>query len=680
MNFDLLRLDNDRLGLARVPVNLGVIHQRQGNYEEAVENFQLALTRAEAIGATEIIIAAQQGLGAVYQGRGEYGPALKWLNEASLTAQRMGDKPRLAELLWLKAEALYLSGDLPQAIASATRAADLAGQLRLPVISYLALTTKGKCYLAQKNDGLAFQALSQAIAQVEAMRTQVAGGEQERQLFFENKVAPYELMVELLISQNKSTDVLLYAERAKGRVLLDVLSNGRVNVTKAMTTREKEEERRLSRTIIGLNHQIRSESLKPAPDTALLNNLNARLNSVRIEYEMFQNVLYSSHPELSVRRGQTPALNVNGIISFVRDQGTAFLQYVITKERVLLFVFTRNRDNSPELRVYPINVTERDLARRTNKFHQLMAGRNPVFADLSRELYDLLVKPAEQQLQGKTTLCIIPDGSLWEIPFQALQPKIDRYLLEDYAFYYAASFSVLKEMTKPKSKNAKSASPSLIAFGNPAVGKETIARLQEVERGGAFEPLPEAEAEVMALGRIFGPGQSRVFTGANADEKSFKLLAPTYQTIHLATHGVLDNLHPLYSYLLLSRADGDANEDGFLEAREIMNMDLDADLAVLSACETARGRLGAGEGVIGISWAFFVAGCRTTVVSQWKVSSASTSRLMVNLYKHLRSDGSQVAATNATALRMAALELMKERRYRHPFYWAGFVMIGSNEK
>lgn len=112
-----------------------------------------------------------------------------------------------------------------------------------------------------------------------------------------------------------------------------------------------------------------------------------------------------------------------------------------------------------------------------------------------------------------------------------------------------------------------------------------------------------------------------------------------------------------------------------------MNMNIHADLAVLSACETARGKIGAGEGVIGMAWAFFVAGCRTTVVSQWKVNSASTAQMMVNFYKHLKPStrqSTQDGGTKAKALRLAALELMKDVRYRHPFYWAGFVMVGSN--
>ena len=135
----------------------------------------------------------------------------------------------------------------------------------------------------------------------------------------------------------------------------------------------------------------------------------------------------------------------------------------------------------------------------------------------------------------------------------------------------------------------------------------------------------------------------------------------------------------MYSHVVLSQAAGDSKEDGLLEAWEIMNLDLKADLVVLSACDTARGRIGAGEGVIGLTWAFFVAGSPTTVVSQWSVESASTTELMLNFHRNLKAPGggSQYAMTKAEALRQAQLKLLRTKRYQHPFFWAGFVVVGD---
>jgi CHAT domain-containing protein len=217
---------------------------------------------------------------------------------------------------------------------------------------------------------------------------------------------------------------------------------------------------------------------------------------------------------------------------------------------------------------------------------------------------------------------------------------------------------------------------ALLAIGNPLLGKETIEMAARAMRDENLDPLPEAEQEVKALGQLYGPARSKVYVGADAREDRLKAEASQARVLHFATHGILDNASPMYSHLALAR--GDTNEDGLLEAWEIMQMDLKADLVVLSACETARGRFGAGEGMIGLSWALFIAGAPAAVVSQWKVESASTRDLMVEFHRQLTSPvAAKSKATKAEALRQAALKLMKNPETSHPFYWAGFVLVGD---
>jgi CHAT domain-containing protein len=192
---------------------------------------------------------------------------------------------------------------------------------------------------------------------------------------------------------------------------------------------------------------------------------------------------------------------------------------------------------------------------------------------------------------------------------------------------------------------------------------------------GSFDSLPQAETEVKAIGEIYGAEASTILIGHAAREETFKARASKYPVLHFAAHGVLDDVNPLYSRLLLA-TDSDS-EDGFLEAREIMKLDLHADLAVLSACQTARGQVGAGEGLIGMSWALFIAGTSTTVASQWKVDSTSTARLMIDFHRNLQSDSGSSQARPAEALRRAAIKLMADPKYRHPFYWSAFVVVGN---
>src|SRR5262249_29122956 len=159
------------------------------------------------------------------------------------------------------------------------------------------------------------------------------------------------------------------------------------------------------------------------------------------------------------------------------------------------------------------------------------------------------------------------------------------------------SLTVLSEMTKRRAKQTHPPSPSLLAIGNPSVTSQNLTPRN-------LGQLPEAEQEVRALGQLYGAG-SRVYTGARAREDRAKAEARSATVLHFATHAVLNNASPMYSHLVLAPGDDD---DGLLEAWELMRMDLNADLAVLSACETARGRVAAGEGMIGLTWALFVAG------------------------------------------------------------------------
>ena len=222
-------------------------------------------------------------------------------------------------------------------------------------------------------------------------------------------------------------------------------------------------------------------------------------------------------------------------------------------------------------------------------------------------------------------------------------------------------------------RTATHAPPALLAFGNPVTPQQTATSSLATLRTGNLDPLPEAGEEVKALARLYGATRSRVYLGADAREDRVKTEAGRAGILHFTTHGTLNNAAPMYSYLTL--AEGGPNDDGLLEAWELMQLNLKAELAVLSACETARGRIGAGEGVIGFSWAMFIAGVPSTVVSQWKVESASTRDLMVNFHRSLIA--TKTNPTKSEALRQAALKLMRKAETSHPFYWAGFVLVGD---
>ena len=647
---------NKQKEVARVLLNLGVIDQRQSNYDQALTQFRLSLEAAKATNSVDTTIAAGEGIGAALTAKKDFKPALDAFNQSLTMAKDTNDKTRQTEILWRTAETYFDMKEFVDAAALAESAVNLARASHLPKLTYLATTTLGQSYAAQNKVEIAIRTMKQAVEQLEEMRYQVAGTELERQLFLENKVSSYDSLVDILAQQDRPVDALLYAEKAKARVLLDTVSGNSIDFSKNLTPGEREQQLRLNQRISYL-----TDRAKHSAGTAA-DQLYSQLDSARLEYQAFQDSVYVGHPEMKLRSGRSATLDFDRI-NDLNLRNTAYLEYAITKRKVWLFVFAKASNGVSKVTSYPLGIEPDQLRNKVNLFHDRLANRHPDYATLARELYAVLVGPAEKQLQD-ASLCIVPDSFLWNLPFQALMTNGQRFLIEDHALYYAPSLSVLYEMEK-NATSLKRISGSLIALGNPVIGKDE-------QRNEELCPLPEAETEVKSIAASFSPIGRRVLIGREATEKSFRALAPAYSTIHLATHGVIDNRQPLYSHLLLTKTDGDLENDGLLEAREIMNMNLRADLAVLSACETANGTIRPGEGVVGMSWAFFVAGTHSMLVSQWKVNSASTSELMINFYERNKT------TSKATALQQTSLTLMKDRSYRHPFYWAGFVLIGRN--
>jgi CHAT domain-containing protein len=213
-------------------------------------------------------------------------------------------------------------------------------------------------------------------------------------------------------------------------------------------------------------------------------------------------------------------------------------------------------------------------------------------------------------------------------------------------------------------------------MGDPVLATTTTEHAKLTYRDEELMPLPDAAREVKALGPLYGRQQSQVLVGADATEDRFKTHAGEFRILHLATHGFLNDTNPMYSHVLLSP--GSDKEDGLLETWEIMDLDLHAELAVLSACETARGRITSGEGVIGLTWALFVAGVPTTVVSQWNVESTSTAQLMLAFHRarKMNEQGADPLGT-ARALQRAELKLLRNAKFSHPAYWAAFIVVGD---
>jgi CHAT domain-containing protein len=667
----------NRRPIAHTLMSIGIAYRDRRNFGLALEHFQKSLKLSEELGDRLLISYALYQIGFAHQVQRHYDLALEHYRKSLTLKESLNERRGIAETLNDIATVQYEQGNYPSALETAARAVAIAREIGFRETLWEAPTTAGRAHRMLGQLEKSRYAFEEAIAAIEDFRTQVGGGEQQLQQFFENKVSPYHDMVELLTAQNNHRDALVYAERAKSRVLLDVLQASSKSVTKDMTAQEQQQERRLRSELVSVNSEVSRERQRPQLDQTRLVGLNARLEKARFDYEAFQTTLYAAHPQLRVQRGEAKTLTLEDARGLLTDQD-ALLEYVVTDKKTYLFVLTTEAgatSHAPKLKSYTLPITRNDLTEQVTAFRQQLARRDLTFRATANKLHELLIGAVRAELQGKRTIVIVPDGVLWELPFQALTDTNGHYLIQDHAISYAPSLTVLREMTRlRKQRQAGNAEVNFLAIGNPELRNETAERVSLVHRDEKLEPLPEAEKEVTILGQLYGP-RSAIYTGADAREDRFKQEAGRFNVLHLATHGILNDASPMYSQIVLAQSD--TGEDGLLEAWEIMKLHLNADMVVLSACESGLGRVGVGEGMIGLTWALFVAGSPTSVVSQWKVESSSTAQLMVEFHRNLQPKTPKLKLSKAQALQKAALTVLGNKSFRHPFYWAGFILVGD---
>jgi CHAT domain-containing protein/tetratricopeptide (TPR) repeat protein len=667
----------DNYGVMRVLNNLGELHAGAGDLGRALQDFTRAQRLARKAGDKAGEAGHWHNLGWVYESQKRYDLATAAYRKSQALDESLGERNHLSQALSGLARVHLARKQYAQAVEMADQAARVAGETGSQEISWQARTLAGRALHALHRDEAARGAYAEAIATVEQVRSRIAGGEISREAFFENHLEPYQRMVELLADRGEAAAALAQADRAKGRTLVEILRSGRVDLDSQLTPEERAAEARLRERLTALNGEVFVARSRTPADPAALTGLEQRLQQARLDLEAFSTNLYAARPALRTQRADFPVWSLEAARGLLAAGDTALIEYAVQDEKTFLFVVTADGGASPTVRLHRLPIGSRELARQVEAFRRQLGNRDLDFRAPARHLYNLLLGPAAAEIGAKRTLCIVPNGPLWDLPFQALQPSATEALLERHALYYAPSLSFLAELAArraPRPVGADPVPPSLLAVGNPALRAGAVA-LADSRRGlTGLAPLPDAEREVRDLARLYGSGRSAVYTAAQASERMVKTEAGHFRVLHFATHALLDDHNPLYSSLVLSPAGPRDGEDGLLEVWEILGLHLDADLVVLSACQTARGRPRAGEGMIGMSWALAAAGSPATLASQWEVDSASTGQLMVEFHRGWLSGQSK-----AEALRRAALAVRRQPRYRHPFYWAGFVLVGRGD-
>jgi CHAT domain-containing protein len=550
--------------------------------------------------------------------RGQNREALQSFQASYEMFKNLGSLEHEFQSLLYQAMLLNKMGRNNEALKLTEEAAALSRKVRVAEYSWVTRAVAGSIYDEQGNLPEARKAFAEAIDSIEQLRHQLAGSEQDHITYFAQRIDAYHSIVDILLRQNEPQAAFEYAERSKARELMDIM-----------------------------------QAISPT------RNGHQPVNRFQAQEASF----------------------------LLSDDDTAVLEYVVSEDKLYLFSLARTQDGSGvRVNAYVIPVHKKDLETRVKAFRNSIERRSSNFRLLASELYDLLLGKAQSELSGKTRLIIVPDSILWNVPFQALEASTGRYLIEEKSIAYAPSIAALRQThhrrdkTLTESRANASAQPVLLAIGNPSTtsAKTKSGRSDLCGERDDLSLLPEAEVEVLEILKLYGADRtgSQSYTGVAATPELVKSEAGKYRVLHFATHAIMDDANAIDSYIVLAKKRN--NTYTRFSAREIMGLNLRAELVVLSACETAGGQVGEGEGLIGLSWALAVTGVPTIVASQWKVNSCSTTDLMIHFHRLIKDRVLKTEPVRAAdALREASLSLLQQEKYRHPFFWAGFIVVGD---
>jgi CHAT domain-containing protein/tetratricopeptide (TPR) repeat protein len=497
--------------------------------------------------------------------------------------------------------------------------------------------------------------LEEAIELIEWYRSDMAQ-ERQRSLYLSATSSIYVQLIENLAAAGETREALTVAERLKARTLKDRVGR----ITESGMRGDGSVERSSAR-VVELNRRLLAIQHDGGNTVAIRQQLR------RARGELDEAVVQTDRARpATLPAPESGPQNLPGLQAFDVPPRTTVIEYVVGEERTTAFVI--HSDGAfPRVKMRTIAVSEKVLRRRVAQLVRAIELRDGKYRPASRRLYDLLLRPLIGARPAGDALCLIPDGVLWTLPFQALIDAGGRHVVERVPLFYAPSLAMLSA-GPPVTRALRT--PTVLAMGDPEIDADTKNELHAVRRDAALGRLPDAAREVHALRALYGRRAS-VRTGPEATESTLKRDAGQFDVVHLATHGLVDDRWPMYSALLLA---GSENEDGLLEAREILSLPLHAELVVLSACDTARGPILGGEGMVGLSWAVLAAGSPRAIATQWSVGSASAARLMIAFHRRLAKQSS--VQNVSLALRAAQLEILRRPMYAHPYYWAGFILVG----
>lgn len=642
--------------------NLAIAEDAAGN-REAATGLMRSVAESTASRVPAAVGSARYALAELLLRSGRIAEAEAAIERALEVSRASSDVRLIATVLDLHARLHLQAGRTEEALRRAEEAGALLrsrpnafGVVGIDP-TWSVFTTRGRALRRAGRTDEALLSLQSAVERVESRRAAIESDELSLASYMYDRAAPYRELASLLVEQRRLHEALIIAERLRAGALSRSVARGRVERLPPMSAQEKERYDALNAAVADLNLKLLAQ-----PDDSLRRALHER----RLELRAFLFALYSRRPDLRARTAEDPQIVLEDAHRLLPDAREALLTFMVNDDETLAFFVERSGEGlGVDVRRVPVR--REALERQVGELVSSIGRRSLDYRPGARALYDLLLAELEPRMRSKKLVTIVPDGALWRLPFQALLLRDGEPLLARLAIAYAPSLALLRVERPPSPALADA---PLLAIADPPVARATETAARALAGAARLQPLPDARREVRSIAALYGDG-SDVLVGAEATEAAVRQRLGSARILHLATHGLIEDASPMHSAVVLHATGAD---DGLLEAREILELSLGADLAVLSTCESAHGSVSPGEGIIGLSWALMVAGCRNTVVSQWRVASRSTAELMIAFHRALKRPG----ATYASALREAQLAMLRTREYRHPFYWSPFVLITTS--
>jgi CHAT domain-containing protein len=593
-------------GIARAKCDLGQFQSAQASYEAM-------LLLAGKSPSRNMEANALNGLGIVFSAQEKYDEAIAKYEECLAIYRSEGNLYNQASTLDNIGHTYGKMQAFAQAIVYHEKSLDISRSTNETYSEARTGRLLGYCYYKLGHLETAAQHTRRSIAWSESIRENLRRQDDYLVSIFEEHTKAYRLLQSILIAQGFTDAALETAEHGRARAFSELLAD------------------RLSE----------KERLEFTPEPLSVDEIRQVAidhNATLVEYSILQDDEETLCIWLIKSTGKIHFRQIR-IVPFQQFEGT--LKDLIMKARRFLSSDTRDISGQPE-EVEDLSQVDQALG----------------------ALYEILITPIRNLLPvvETETVYFIPVGLLFLVPFAALKDPVGQYLVQSNVIAIAPSVQVLQLTQKQQKQLPKVEKKQALVVGNP------VMPLVLNKSSGAFQPLnplPAAEKEALTIARLL---DTEALVGVRATKAIVLQSIGKVQIIHLATHGLFDEVQALDSAIALAPEE---KEEGFLKAFDILKLNLEAEIAVLSACNTGQGRI-TGDGVIGLSRALIAAGVPSVLVSLWSVPDNSTAQLMVSFYQYWLK-----GSNKAQALRLAMLDVLNQ--FPKPSSWAAFILIGESE-